>query len=132
MISDGIILHVKTCLRGITSKHDGDFYCLNCFHTYSTKDKSKKHKDVCEKHDYYYYLKMPKEVNKILKDKSGEKSMKRQFIYPDLQSLLEKMSTCHNNPQKSWTTKINKHTPSGYSLFTKIFIWCYKKYAWLL
>ena len=28
-------------------------------------------------------------------------------IYADLERLLEKMSTCHNNP-----------TPSGYSLFT--------------
>ena len=28
------------------------------------------------------------------------------------------MSTCKNNPNKSSTTKINKHTPSGYSLFT--------------
>ena len=28
------------------------------------------------------------------------------------------MSTCHNNPEKSSTTKINKHNPSGYSLFT--------------
>ena len=35
----------------------------------------------------------------------------------DLDSLLEKISTCHNNLKKSSTTKINKHTPSGYSLF---------------
>ena len=28
------------------------------------------------------------------------------------------MNTCHNNPEKSSTTKKNKHTPSGYSLFT--------------
>ena len=28
------------------------------------------------------------------------------------------MSTCQNNPNKSSTTKINKHTPSGYSIFT--------------
>ena len=28
------------------------------------------------------------------------------------------MNTCHNNPKKPSTTKINKHTPSGYSLFT--------------
>ena len=28
------------------------------------------------------------------------------------------MNTCHNNPEKSSTTKINEHTPSGYSLFT--------------
>ena len=41
------------------------------------------------------------------------------IIYADLASLLEKMNTCHNNPEKSSTTKINKHTPSGYSLFTR-------------
>ena len=41
------------------------------------------------------------------------------IIYADLECLLEKMNTCHNNnPKKSSTTKINKHTPSGYSLFT--------------
>ena len=28
------------------------------------------------------------------------------------------MSTCQNNPNKSSTTKINKHKPSGYSIFT--------------
>ena len=62
---------------------------------------------------------MPEEDNKILKHNQGEKSMKVPFIiYADLESLLEKMSTCNNNPEKSSTTKINKHTPSGYSLFT--------------
>ena len=28
------------------------------------------------------------------------------------------MKACHNNPEKSSTAKINKDTPSGYSLFT--------------
>ena len=31
--------------------------------------------------------------------------------------MLEKISTCHNNPKKSSTTKVNKHTTSGCSLF---------------
>ena len=67
----------------------------------------------------YCYVKMPKEDKKILKYNHGEKSIKVPFtIYADLVSLLEKMKTCHNNPQKSSATKINKHTPSGYSLFT--------------
>ena len=45
--------------------------------------------------------------------------MKLPFvIYADLECLLEKMSTCINNPNESSTTKINKHTPSGYSIFT--------------
>ena len=52
---------------------------------------------------------MPKEDNKILKYNHGEKSMKVWFvIYADLESSLEKMSTCHNNLEKSSTTKINK------------------------
>ena len=62
---------------------------------------------------------MPAEYNKTLKYNEGEKSMRPPFIIiADLECLLEKMNTCHNNPEKSSTTKINKHTPSGYSLFT--------------
>ena len=62
---------------------------------------------------------MPKEDNKIRKYNHGEKSMKVPLIiYAGLESLLEKIITCCNNPKKSSTTKINKHTPSGYSLFT--------------
>ena len=30
---------------------------------------------------------------------------------------FKKMSTCNNNPKESYTTKVNKHTPSGYLLF---------------
>ena len=45
--------------------------------------------------------------------------MKLPFvIYADLECLLEKMSTCINNPNESSTAKINKLTPSGYSIFT--------------
>ena len=44
---------------------------------------------------------MPEEYNKILKYNQGEKSMKIPFIiYADLECLLEKMNTCHNNPKK--------------------------------
>ena len=58
---------------------------------------------------------MLKEDNKILKYNHGEKSMRAPFvIYAGLECLLEKMSFCHNNLEKSSTTKINKHTPSGY------------------
>ena len=62
---------------------------------------------------------MPNEDNKILKYNHGEKSMRAPFIiYADLESLLENMNTCYDNPEKSSTTKMNKYTSSGYSLFT--------------
>ena len=124
MITDGekwhdlVVKSFSALFRGITSKHDGEFYCLNCFQSYTTENKLKRDKQVCENHDYCYE-EMPKEDNKILKYNIGEKSMKVPFIiYADLESLLEKMNIYHNNAEKSSVTKINKHTPSGYSLFT--------------
>ena len=72
---------------------------------------------MCENHDYCY-VEMPGKDNKMLKYNHGEKSVKvPSIIFADIESLLEKLNTCHNIPEKS-TTKINKHTASGYSLFT--------------
>ena len=105
-------------LRGITSNHNGDFYCLNCFYTYTTRNRLKEHEKVCENHDSCC-VEMSNEDNKILKYNHGEKSMKSSLIiYADLECLLEEMNNCHNNPEKSSTTKINKHSPSRYPLFT--------------
>ena len=49
---------------------------------------------------------MPNEDNKLLKYNHGEKSMKASFIiYAELESLLEKMNTCYDSPEKSSTIK---------------------------
>ena len=102
----------------LTSNHNGDFYFLNCFHSYSSKNKLKKHIKVCENHGYCY-VEMSKEDNKILKYNHGEKPVREPFvIYADLECLLEKTSTCHNNSEKSSATKINKYAPSCYSFLT--------------
>ena len=62
---------------------------------------------------------MPDKDNNILKYNFGEKSMKIPFIInADLESLLEKINTCHNDPEKSSATKINKHILFGYSFYT--------------
>ena len=124
MITDGkkwhylVVNNLSGLLRGIATNHYGDFYCLNCFYSYRTKNKLEAHKKICENHDYCN-VEMPIKGNNNIKYNHGEKSMKLPFvIYADLECLLEKMSTCQNNPNRSSTTKINKHTPSGYSIFT--------------
>ena len=43
---------LSALLKEITSKHDGDSYCLNCFHSYRTKEALEKHMKVCEDKDY--------------------------------------------------------------------------------
>ena len=109
---------MSVLFKGITTKYDGDFYCLNCFHSYRTENKLKTHECVCKNHNYWY-VEMPNEDSKILKCNHGEKSMKVPIYYLCwLRALLEKMRTSYNNPKNSSTTKINKHTPSSYSLFT--------------
>ena len=124
MITDGKKIALSCCrkilalLRGIKSKHKEDFYCLNCFHSYVTKIKLKKHENIYENQNYCY-VEMPTEDNKTLKYKHREKSVKVPFIiYADLECLLEKMSTCHNNPEKLSSTKKIKHKTS--SLNTKL------------
>ena len=119
MITDGEKWHYLTVkdlsglLRGTTSNHKEDVYCLNCFHSYRTKNKLEAHKKICENRDYCH-VEMPTKDNNTIKYYQGEKSIKLPFVvYADLEFLLEKMSTCYNNPEKLSATKINKHTPSG-------------------
>ena len=124
MISNGdnwhylVLKSLSGLLKGITSNHKEDFDCLNCFHSHRTKNKLESHKKIYENRDYCH-VQMPNEYNKIIKYNQGEKSIKLPFIiYADLECLLEKISICNNNPEELSTTEVNKHTSSGYSLFT--------------
>ena len=38
-------------------------------------------------------------------------------IYPGAEPLFEKILTCGNNPEKLFTTKVNKHAAYGCSIF---------------
>ena len=46
--------------KGITSNHKGDFYCLNCLHSFRSYNILKKHEKLCENNDYCY-IEMPTE-----------------------------------------------------------------------
>ena len=49
---------------------------------------------------------MHNEDNKILKHDHGEKSLKASaIICAELECLLEKIHSCQNNPEKSYTEK---------------------------
>ena len=96
MITDGkkwhylAVTNLSALLQGNSSNHEGDFYCLNCFNSYTTKNKLKEHEEICNNHDSCH-IEMPKWVEKILKYNPGEKSLKAPFaIYLDLECLLKK------------------------------------------
>ena len=67
----------------------GDFLCLNCLHSYSTKNELKKHKSVCKNHDYCF-IEMPKESFRFIAS--------FRFMSSLFSSLVDNLSEgLHNN-----------------------------------
>ena len=72
MITDGKKRHylavtsLSALLQGKSSNYREDFYCLNCFNSYTTKNKLKEHEEICNNQDSCH-IEMPKWVEKILK-----------------------------------------------------------------
>ena len=99
------VKNLSILLRGITSKHHDDFYCLNCLHSFRTENKLKSHEKVCKNKDFYGIV-MPSEKDNILEFNQYMKSDKMPYIiYDDIDSLIEKIDGCANNPENSSTMK---------------------------
>ena len=99
---------LSALLKGITSKKNGGFYCLNCLHSFRTKEKLESHRKVWENKDFCKVI-MPSEDTKILGFNQYKKSYKVPFvIYADLECITEKTDGCKNNPENSSTTKVSQ------------------------
>ena len=85
MISNGENWHylavksLSRLLRGISSNHNSDYYCLDCFHSYRTENKLNVHKKICEYHEYCN-IEMPSPNSNIIKYNQGDKSLELPFI----------------------------------------------------
>ena len=76
-----------------------DFYCLNCFNSYTAKSKLKEHEEICNNHDSCR-IEMPDWFNKT-EHNLGEKSLKKPFaIYLDLEYTLKKNTIYSKQPRK--------------------------------
>ena len=92
------------------------FLLFNCFHSYCTLNKLKRHERVCNNHDYCH-VDMLQEGKNILKYHHGDKWLQVPFIiYADLECLLKKQQSSQNNPEIYYTQRKAKLKPSGYSL----------------
>ena len=60
------ITNLSAFLKGISSNHKEDFYCLNCFNSYISKNKLKEHEEICNNNDSCH-IDMPSWVEKTLK-----------------------------------------------------------------
>ena len=82
-------------LRGITSKTNGDFYCLNYLYSFKTKCNLELHRRTCENKNVCNVI-MPSEGNKISEFNQYQKSDKALFfIYVDLECIIENIYGCY-------------------------------------
>ena len=125
MIGDGkkyhylAVTNLSALLQKISSNHKEDFYCLNCFNSYTTKNKLKEHEEIFNNHNSRH-IDMPDCANKTIKYNPGEKSLKAPFsffFYYYLECILKKLQSIQNNPEKSYTEKKARHEPSGWALY---------------
>ena len=132
MISNGkkqhylAVTNFSALLQRNSSNHEGDLYCLNCFNSYTSKNKLKEHEEIGNRNDRSdsYRIEMPKQAQNILKYNLGKTSLKAPFaIYLDLECLLKKEQSHdnnnNNNLEESYTQKKAKHEPSGWAMFTR-------------
>ena len=65
MISNGkkqhylAVTNLSTLLQGNSSNHRRDLHCLNCFNSYTSNNKLRKHEEICNNDDSYH-IEMPK------------------------------------------------------------------------
>ena len=74
-----VVKKLSVLLRGITSKHHGDFYCLNYLQFFATENKRESHKKVCEKENFCNIVMLSEGTN-ILEFNQYQKSNKAPFI----------------------------------------------------
>ena len=60
------VTNLSALIKRISSNHDGDVYCLNCFSSYTTKNKLKEHQEICNNNDSCC-IDMPSWVEKTLR-----------------------------------------------------------------
>ena len=78
---------LSTLLRVVASKHHGDFYCLNCLHSFRTENKLTSHEKVCKIKDFCE-IAMPSEKF-FYQYMNSDKML--YIIYADIESLIKKI-----------------------------------------
>ena len=95
------VKNLTALLRRIASERHGDFYCLNCLHSFAIKKKLELHKKVWENKDFCNFA-MPSQDTKMLEFNAQQKSDRASFIiYVDLECLIEKTDGHKNSPKNS-------------------------------
>ena len=74
------VKQLPALLRGVTSKHDSDFYCLNCLYSFRTENKLKSHNKVFKNNDFFNIV-VPSNDTKILEFNQYQNLIKHHLLF---------------------------------------------------
>ena len=95
--------------------------CFRCLNTFNTEKSLASHYEYCKSHEAIK-IELPEKGSKT-SFKKHNRSMRVPFIvYADFESFTPQLSTCHPNPDESYTKRYQKHTPSGFCYHIKCFV----------
>ena len=102
-------------LMGQRTRHKAqEYYCYNCLHGFSSKDRLNNHRKLCTKQKAQRFD-FPKEDTKT-KFKNYQNKLKVPFvIYCDFECCTSKIQPCQNQ-RESNTEAYQHHEPSGFCL----------------
>ena len=102
----------------VTKDNHRFYFCKRCLNHFSSPDKLNEHREICQS-KYECKAELP-EPGETISFKNFKKSMRVPFvIYADFEAVTEKIDSAAPNPEKSYTEKYQKHTPSGFCYYVK-------------
>ena len=97
-----------------TKHKERKHFCMHCLQCCTSEKVLSTHKNNCIQLNGTQAVKMPNKDNNILKFNNYHKQQPVPFvIYADLEAIIEKISGCQPNNNKSYTEAYQKHTPCG-------------------
>ena len=100
------------------------FFCYNCLHGFTREWLLQRHVELCFKQKTQK-ITFPEE--QTIKFKNIQKQLPAPFVfYADFECFTTKIQTCENNPEKTNSTRYQKHEPSGYAYMV---VSSYEKYT---
>ena len=98
-----------------TKHKDKKHFCMHSLQCFSSEKVLNNHKDNCIQINGTQAVKMPDKDNNILKFNNFHKQQPIPLvIYADFEAIIEKISGCQPNNDKSYTEAYQKHTDCGY------------------
>ena len=94
------------------------YFCKRRLNKFTTPEKLNEHIEIC-KENSACKIEVPK-PGETITFKNFNKSMRVPFvIYADFEAITEKKDSATSNPEKLYTEKYQKHTPSGFCYYVK-------------